>query len=124
MRKACCREEAILQAHRTGQWTGVLTDHKDACETCQRVIQICGWMKNLEQAARVDEPLPSADFMWLKAHFLERLSREERALRPLLWAEVLVRGVVALILGIGIGEGWMRAQTMLVGVLERVQSSW
>jgi len=103
----CEFEAQVVRAVRGGLWTEELRQHFAACPVCADAAVIAG---ALAETAPVD--VPAAGLVWWKAQLKRRLEAQERALRPLVWAEraAILGGVAA----IGWAAAWMAASDPLL----------
>jgi hypothetical protein len=96
----CDYEPAVVRAVRIGSWTEELRAHFAACPVCADAVLIAEALHG-EPAESLE--VPAAGLIWWKAQLRRRLDGQERALRPIVWAE---RGAIAAGLG---GVAWTAA---------------
>jgi hypothetical protein len=96
----CDCEPAVVRAVQTGLWTEDLRVHFAACPVCADAAVIAEAL-HAEQVESLD--VPAAGLIWWKAQLRRRLESQERAVRPLVWAER-----AALAAGVG-GVVWTTA---------------
>ena len=93
MKKACPREEEILQALRSEATSEEEQRHLDACPSCRESVMVASWMQEAAQAEAGKTPLPDAQSIWWRSRVVrqlcEREERIERRTRPLM----LVQGI-------------------------------
>jgi hypothetical protein len=92
--KECPYEDSVTQAMHTGQWHEGLRTHVSQCKYCAEIIQVSRWMSSMAESCRDASPAPDPGVTWLKAQWAEQLRREERALRPVILAQVLAKSGV------------------------------
>lgn len=93
----CDCEPAVVRAVQTGLWTEDLRDHFASCPVCADAAVIA------EALHAEPAEVPAAGLIWWKAQLRRRLESQERAVRPLVWAER-----AALAAGVG-GVVWTTA---------------
>ena len=93
----CDCEPAVVRAVQTGLWTEDLRSHFAACPVCADAALIA------EALHAEPVEVPAAGLIWWKAQLRRRLESQERAVRPLVWAER-----AALAAGVG-GVVWTTA---------------
>jgi hypothetical protein len=113
----CDCEPAVVRAVQTGLWTDELREHFAGCPICGDAAMIAGTLR--AGAAEAFE-VPAPGLIWWKAQLRRRLESQERAVRPLVWAEraALVAGVA----GVGWTATWVASSNpalaaVLVGAL-------
>ena len=114
--KVCRFEKAVLEALRSGEWKGSVAAHAAGCRSCDEMIQLARWMKELADTQETDGTLPSAQMIWFRAEVLNTLAIKERAVRPLILAEALAQGVGVLVPGAWFTRNWPEIQGALSGV--------
>ncbi|HEY0004627.1 MAG TPA: hypothetical protein VGB17_07420 [Pyrinomonadaceae bacterium] len=92
----CAKEKMVARAAVKGDWNDELLAHMASCTACQEVLQASRWMRALAEVPAAEHPLPNAAYVWWKAQLLEQQAAEERAMRPLLLAQVTAYIAVAL----------------------------
>lgn len=81
----CDREQELLTALRTGQWTPDLRAHFADCDNCAELAMTAEFMQ--QAAATVDPRVPAAGLVWWKAQLRARREAAHAAARPVLIAE-------------------------------------
>jgi predicted anti-sigma-YlaC factor YlaD len=103
MKSTCCPyEERVSRSARTGIWDDSTRAHVSECAHCREIVQIARF---LEKSARFEESrpsLPDAEQIWLNSRYDAMQAARERALRPLMIAQRMIRLAVLLILTGGI----------------------
>jgi len=99
----CDREQQVLDALRSGRWTGPwgeeIRRHAAACAVCSEVVLVAEALRHEDELGRAEVRLPSAGLVWWKAQFAARRAAEERAAQPIAWVERMVQvfGALALL---------------------------
>jgi len=103
----CEFEPQVVRAVRSGLWSEGLRSHFASCPTCADAALIA---ESLREEAPVE--VPAAGLVWWKSQLRRRLEAQERAVRPLVWAEraVIIGGVAA----IGWTSAWLAASDPLL----------
>ena len=104
---SCPQETRVARAARTGCWDDFVRAHVLQCAFCREVAAIAGWLGSLAEGGQ--SALPNAEQVWLQARLLAVESKKERALRPLIVAELVARAASALALAGGIAWIWISA---------------
>ena len=103
----CDREQELLTALRTGEWTAELRVHFAACESCAETAMTVGFMH--QAAATADSQVPPAGLVWWKAQLRARRDAAHAAARPLLIAERAT--AVAAVLGAIGAMAWLSSDS-------------
>ena len=115
----CDREQQVLDALRSGRWTGPWREeirrHAAACAVCSEVVVVAEALRHEAELGQTEVRLPSAGLVWWKAQLAARRAAEERATQPIAWVERMVQvfGALALI-GLGFWQ-WPRVLGWLGG---------
>lgn len=101
----CDREQELLHALRSGDWTPALRAHFAACESCAETAVTAEFMN--QAAVTVDSPVPPAGLVWWKAQLRARREDAAAAARPVVVAERAV--AVLALLGAVWAVAWLSA---------------
>jgi hypothetical protein len=80
----CEFETLVVRAVRTGAWSDDLRAHFASCPICADAAVIAEALSAEPSEATA---VPAVGLVWWKAQLRRRLEMQERALRPLVWAE-------------------------------------
>jgi hypothetical protein len=100
-KKICPSEKQVLEGLKTGKLSPELQSHLAECPVCQQLAAVYEWMNRFkEKDWKIDmaqNDLPSAEAIWNRALVRKRPDRKlvKRALRPILYTQVLYYGVMA-----------------------------
>ena len=118
----CDREQAVLDALRSGRWTSVwgddLRQHAAGCAVCAEVAAVAQeFLREAELAQAELEPpgarLPSAGLLWWKAQLATRRAAQRRAVEPIVWVERIAYALSAVVvLGFCVSQ-WPRISAWL-----------
>jgi hypothetical protein len=100
----CPHEMRVSQSARTGVWDDSTKAHAKECAHCREIVQITEWLGS-EVRSNEGYKLPDAEQVWLNSRYFAIQEAREKALRPLLIAERVIR--VALLLIIAGGLAWI-----------------
>ena len=101
----CDREQELLAALRSGNWTPELRAHFAACESCAETAITADFLH--QAAATADPHVPPAGLVWWKAQLRARRDIAHAAARPLVIAE-RAAAIVAMLGAIG-AMAWLSA---------------
>lgn len=112
--RRCPQEEKVIKAARTGGWENSVRTHILQCAYCREVAEISEWM-NLTAAADTRESLlPDPELLFMNAQVAAIQEAQEKALRPLAIAELIVRISIILILAGATLYIWFRLRPLTV----------
>lgn len=103
----CDREQELLAALRSGNWTPELRAHFATCDCCAELAITAAFMQ--QAAATTDAQVPPAGLVWSKAQLRARRAAAHAASRPLVIAE-RAAAIVALLGAIG-AMAWLSADS-------------
>ena len=104
--EGCEFEPQVVKAVRSGLWSAELRSHFASCSVCADAAMIAG--------ALTDEVLevPAAGLVWWKAQLKRKMEAQERAVRPLIWAERAA--IVGKVAAIGWAAAWLASSDPLL----------
>ena len=103
----CDREQELLTALRSGNWTPDLRAHFAACDSCAELAITADFMH--QAAATLHTHVPPAGLVWWKSQLRARRDAAHAAARPVLIAE-RAAAIVALLGAIG-AMAWLSADS-------------
>ena len=83
----CEKEPLVLEAVRTGEWTGELRDHTARCVACGDAALAASFLLSMREEDRAEARVPNAGRVWWKAQLQARRQAAERAARPITLAQ-------------------------------------
>lgn len=96
----CHREQEVLDAVRSGRWSGPwgeeIRRHAVGCAVCAEVASVAEAMLQEHDLAQAEVRLPSAGFVWWKAQLAARRAAEERAAQPIALVERFAQALTLL----------------------------
>ena len=98
-KKICPLKKEILAGHREKKLKPELQKHASECPVCKDVVVVHTWMNQFkEESWNTDMPkkdLPDAEDVWKRVYSRKRADEqmERKALRPLIYPQVLSLGV-------------------------------
>jgi len=111
----CDRENAIVEAVRSGEWTPELTTHRETCTVCADAALVAEFLRTEEEVA-----VPDAGLLWWKAQIRRKLEVQEQVLKPVRWAErafaVALVGVAAYLVNTGAMLPVLAAATIVLSL--------
>jgi len=115
----CHREQEVLNAVRSGRWSGPwgeeIRSHAAGCAVCAEVAWLAEAMLREHDLAQAEVRLPSAGFVWWKAQLAARRAAEERATQPIALVEHCAQALALLgALGLALWQ-WPRISGWLGG---------
>jgi hypothetical protein len=118
----CDREQQVLDALRSGRWTGPwgeeIRRHAAGCAVCSEVVLVAEALRQEEELIQAEARLPTAGLVWWKAQRAARRAAEERAAQPIALVERMARVFAVLaVLGLGMWR-WPRILTWVGGAKE------
>ncbi len=117
MNPILCPHEAHVSHSAPTGWDDLTRAHIAECAHCREVAQIAEYMRNIAGIREGGNALPEAEQVWLTARILAIQAARERALRPLVIAEIAVRAALILALVAGITWLWSSFQSIAAGWL-------
>ncbi|MBL0157537.1 MAG: hypothetical protein IPP47_10625 [Bryobacterales bacterium] len=108
----CDREQELLAALRSGNWTPELRAHLAACESCADAAITAEFLH--QAAATADPHVPPAGLVWWKAQLRARRESAQAAARPVLIAE-RAAAIVALLGAVG-ALAWLSSDSTLAAL--------
>jgi hypothetical protein len=100
-KKVCPLELKVLEGLKSGGLTSDLRNHLTGCSVCQDLAAVYTWMDRFKENARQEEAarknLPSAEAIWNRVQARKRPDKKlvRKALRPILYTQILFYGVMA-----------------------------
>jgi hypothetical protein len=100
-KKICPWEKRVLEGLKTEELSADLQNHLAECPVCQDVVAVYEWMNRFkEKTWKIDmtqRDLPAAEAIWNGVYARKRPDRKlvRKALRPILYAQILSYGVIA-----------------------------
>jgi hypothetical protein len=91
----CPSVPAVIEAARSGQWSGDLRTHASGCAECGDAARVAVWMGDVATRLARTQTLPDPTYLWLRAE-IERRTREANAVSRL-------RGSLLALLSLTIG---------------------
>ncbi len=88
--KPCSRENAIIRAVSSGQWSEELRLHIAQCKGCAEVGKVTFWMNSFAKSWDTPEPICDPGLIWLKAKSEEEQGLRMKALRPIFVTQAVV----------------------------------
>lgn len=116
-RIACPHEENIFNAARTGRWDDSTRAHVKQCAHCREIAGIAEWLGNIARMDTQDAVLPDPEQVFLKAQIAVTQAEREKALRPLVIVEFVVKIIVMLALSAGILWAWFGFRSLAASSL-------
>ena len=110
----CPRDESVLAAAQSENWTDELRTHLTHCASCQQVVQIAGWMQSLAVVEHDLPDLPDAKLIWLKAQLAQRRASATEALKPVDIFQKVAWGVSTLMALLGVLAKWTLMEQAIV----------
>jgi hypothetical protein len=96
----CHREQEVLDAVRSGRWSGPwgddLRNHAAGCVVCAEVAMVAELLLDDGALAQDEAQVPGAGLVWWKAQRAARRAAEERATQPIALVERFSRVLVLL----------------------------
>ncbi len=108
----CDREQELLAALRSGNWTPELRAHFAACDSCAELAITAEFMQ--QAAATADQHVTPAGLVWWKAQLRARREAAQTAARPVLIAE-RAAAIVALLGAVG-AMAWLSSDSTLAAI--------
>lgn len=100
-KKICPLEKQVLEGLKAEKLGQDLQNHLAECSACQDVVAVYKWMNRFKDKAwKIDmaqKDLPAAEAIWNRVYARKRPDRKlvKKALRPIMYAQVLSYGVIA-----------------------------
>jgi hypothetical protein len=113
----CPHEENISKAARTGRWDDSTRAHAKQCAHCREIAGITEWMGNIAEMEVKEAVVPDPEHVFLNAHITALKRAREKALRPLVIAEFVVRILIILALGVGVVWAWFGFRSLAANSL-------
>jgi hypothetical protein len=79
----CAREQAVVEAVTSGQWTEELRSHASNCEVCADVVEVVHALHSDYAVASHEARIPSAGLVWWRAELRARREAMQAAQRPM-----------------------------------------
>jgi len=111
-RITCPHEENITQAARTGRWDDSAKAHIRQCAYCREIAEIAEWMGHLAGTDPQKAVLPEPEQVMLNAQITAMQRAREKAMRPLMIAEFVVRIMIILALAAGVLWAWFGSRSL------------
>ena len=116
-RITCPQEDNISQAARTGRWDDSTRAHVKQCAHCREIAGITEWMGNIAGMDDQAAVLPDPEHVFLNAQIAAMQMAREKALRPLVIAEFVVRIMIILALAAGVLWAWFGLRALAASSL-------
>ena len=116
-RITCPYEEDTSNAARTGRWDDSTRDHVEQCAYCREIAGIAEWMGNIAGMDAPADALPDPKQVFLNAQIAALQAAREKALRPLVIAEFVVRIMIILALAVGVLWSWFGFRSLAANSL-------
>ena len=116
-RITCPHEENISNAARTGRWDDSTRAHVKQCAHCREIAGITEWMGNIAGMDAQAAVLPDPEQVFLNAQIAAMQRAREKALRPLVIAEFVVRIMIILALAAGVLWAWFGFRSLAASSL-------
>jgi hypothetical protein len=117
IRITCPHEDNIANAARTGRWDDSTRDHVKQCAHCREIAGIAEWMGNIAGMDAQAAVLPDPKQVFLNAQIAALQVAREKALRPLVIVEFVVRIMIILALAAGILWAWFGFRSLAASSL-------
>jgi hypothetical protein len=111
-RITCQHEKNISDAARTGCWDDSTRAHVKQCAHCREIAEIAEWMGNIAGTDAQEAVLPDPEQVFLNAQIAAMQRAREKALRPLMIVEFVVRIMIVLALAAGVLWAWFGFRSM------------
>jgi hypothetical protein len=109
---SCPFERLIACCARTGCWDISTKAHAAECAHCREIVQVAEWLGCIADSDVEERDLPGAERVWFSGCILAAQAAREKALRPLVIMELVVRAALILVLAAGIAWTWFRFQSL------------
>ncbi len=116
-RISCPQEANVSDAARTGCWNDSTKAHVKQCPHCREIAWIAEWMHMIARNETSDHILNEPELIFLNAQIAAMREAREKALRPLLIAEFVVRVAVMLALAAGVLWAWFGFRSVALSPL-------
>ena len=97
---------AVQKALKSGIWDDVTRQHLSSCPECLEEARIQGWLQRFAGETPEETPPASPHLIWLKAQLTQKQEAHKRALRPLVFIQMVTEIFVGLVLSIGALLKW------------------
>ena len=116
-RITCPHEDSISHVARTGRWDDSTRGHVKQCAHCREIAGITEWMGNIAGMDAQAAVLPDPKRVFLDAQITAMQRAREKALRPLVIAEFVIRIMIILALATGVFWAWFEFRSLAANTL-------
>lgn len=111
---SCPYEEKAANAARTDRWEDAIRIHVQQCAHSREVAGIAEWMKHVAATDAPQSRLPEARQLFLNPQMAAIQAAQEKALRPLAFAELIVRITVIFIAAGASLSAWLGIRSLVI----------
>lgn len=111
----CEREQDVVRALRTGFWPEGLRAHAGSCDSCGEAMLVAAAL--LEADAVQPAQVPDAGLIWWKTELRLKREKAEKAMRPVMIAELATAAATGVALLVGGAWLWSTSQASAITIV-------